>query len=258
MSYLVHEERVGDVRVWTIDRPSARNAIDGAVADALAARIADAEADAALRAVVLTGAGDAVFCAGADLKLLSGGPPALRAAVDAKVHALLARLEALPFPVIAALNGVAMGGGCEVALACDLRIAEAHASVTFKHAAMSVTPGWGGLKRLARVVRPGVAAQLMFTALPMTADQALRAGLFDEVVPKGEARARALALCAAISETSPSAVSDLKWLLRQSYAGALTDDDERRVFLTRTTSSDHREALAAFVEKRKPNFGHRA
>ena len=258
MSELVHEERCGDVRVWTIDSPRARNAIDGAVADALAARITDAENDPALRAVILTGAGDAVFCAGADLKLLSGGPEEERAAVDARVHALLARLEALPLPVIGALNGVAMGGGCEVALACDLRIAEAHASVTFKHAAMSVTPGWGGLARLARVVGPGIAAKLLFTALPMTADEALRVGLFDEVVPKGKARARALALCAAISETSPSAVANLKWLLQRSYGGVLTDEEERRVFLARTVSDDHREALAAFVDKRTPRFGRRA
>jgi enoyl-CoA hydratase len=198
-----------------------------------------------------------VFCAGADLKLLSGGPPEERASVDARVLSVLARLEALPLPVIAALNGVAMGGGCEVALTCDLRIAESHASLTFKHAAMSVTPGWGGLGRLCRVVGPGVAAKLLFTALPLTAEEARGVGLVDEVVPRGGARARALELCAAIGQTSPSAVADLKHLMRLGYAGALTEEEERRVFLGRTRSADHREALAAFVEKRAPRFGTR-
>lgn len=257
MSELVHEERLGEVCIWTIDRPAARNALDGAVATALLARVEAAERDRALRAVVLTGSGDAVFCAGADLKLLSGGPRQERAAVDARIHAVLARLEALSVPVIAALNGVAMGGGCEVALACDLRIAEEHAGLTFKHALMSVTPGWGGLSRLCRVVGPGVASKLLFTALPMTANEARRVGLVDEVVPKGQARARALALCAAIAETSPSAVADLKQLLRLGYAGALSDAEETRVFLARTESPDHREALAAFVAKRKPSFSPR-
>lgn len=257
MSSAVHSERIGDVAVWTIDRPGARNAINGEVADALHTLLSEAERDARLRAVVLTGAGEVVFCAGADLKLLSGGPPALRAAVDRAVHAALARVEALPLPVFAALNGVAMGGGCELALACDMRIAEAHASVTFKHAAMSVTPGWGGLARLCRAVVPGAAAKLLYTALPMSADEALRIGLFDEVVAPGRARSRAVELAQAVERTSPSAVADLKSLLRLGYAGALTDDEERRVFLARTESPDHIEALGAFRDKRTPTFGTR-
>jgi len=257
MSSAVHSERIGDVAVWTIDRPAARNAINGEVTDALDRLLIEAERDVRLRAVVLTGAGDAVFCAGADLKLLSGGSPVLRAAVDRDVHGLLARIEALPVPVLAALNGVAMGGGCEVALACDMRIAEAHASLTFKHAAMSETPGWGGLARLCRVVRPGAAAKLLYAALPVAADEALRIGLVDEVVAKGTSCTRARELAYAIAQTSPSAVADLKHLLRLGYAGALTDDEERRIFLARTESPDHGEALAAYRDKRSPTFGTR-
>jgi enoyl-CoA hydratase len=255
MSEYVRSERVGNVSVWTIDRPSARNAIDDRVVAELESLLALAEADVELRALVLTGGGDIAFLAGADLKLLRSGPPELRAAVDKRVLGVVERLEALPVPVFAAINGVVMGGGCEVALACDVRIAEEHASITFKHATLSVTPGWGGLGRVCRVLSPGTAAKLFFTALPLSAEQARAAGFFDEVVAKGTARARAIELAQAVEQTtSPSAIADLKRLLKLGYAGALTIDEEQRVFLARTVSDDHREALAALSEKRAARF----
>jgi enoyl-CoA hydratase len=253
----VQIERVNQTVVWTVDRPAARNAIDAAVVAELEAALAAAQADPSLRAVVLTGGGDAAFISGADLKLLSSGQTTLRAEVDARVLALTQGIEQLPVPVIAALNGQVLGGGCEVALACDLRIAEPHSSVTFKHASLSVTPGWGGLVRLTRIVPPGIAAKLFFTALPLDAEEARRVGIFDELVAKGESRARALALAAEVEKNSPSAVADLKRLLRLGYAGALDQAEETRVFLARTASADHLEALAAFREKRRPQFGPR-
>lgn len=255
MSEYVQSERVGNVSIWTIDRPSARNAIDEGVVKELEEQLTAAEGDRALRAVVLTGGGDVAFLAGADLKLLRNGPPELRREVDARVFAVVERLAALPLPVFAAVNGVVMGGGCEVALACDVRIAEQHASVTFKHALLSVTPGWGGLGRMCRVLRPGTAAKLLFTAQPLTAEQAREVGFFDEVVPKGRAKQRALELAQAVEQTSPAAVADLKRLLRLGYAGELSLDEEQRVFLARTASDDHREALAAMFDKRAPRFG---
>ncbi|MDB4990259.1 MAG: Enoyl-CoA hydratase [Myxococcaceae bacterium] len=257
MSGFVRSEQIGHVTIWTVDRPSARNAIDDQVVLELETLLDTAERDPLLRAVVLTGGGEAAFISGADLKLLSGGNTALRAEVDARVLAVLQRIEALPVPVIAALNGPVLGGGNEVALACDLRIGEEHATVTFKHAALSVTPGWGGLARLTRTVSRGAAAKLFFTALPIDAQEAKRIGLFDEVVPKGAARARAIELAQAVEQTSASAVADLKRLLRVAYAGALTQDEESAVFLARTSSADHLEALAGFREKRKPKFGPR-
>jgi enoyl-CoA hydratase len=257
MSEFVRSERVGETVVWTVDRPSARNAIDDKVAAELEALLELAEQDRSLRAVVLTGSGEAAFISGADLKLLSGGNTQLRAEVDARVLAITQRIEALPLPVFAALNGPVLGGGNEVSLSCDLRIAEAHATVTFKHAALSVTPGWGGLARITRAIGPGAAAKLFFTALPIDAEEARRLGLFDEVVPRGGARARALELARAVEQTSASAVADLKRMLKQGYAGTLTQEEETRVFLARTTSQDHLEALASFREKRKPVYGPR-
>lgn len=257
MSSWVRTERVGEVEIWTVDRPAARNAIDDEVSRALLHCAEEAERDDTLRAVILTGSGDSTFLSGADLKLLSSGPPALRASVDAQVLALLQRIEALPLPVIAALNGSVFGGGCEVALACDLRIGEAHTSVTFRHAAMSVTPGWGGFARLCRTVGRGAAAKLLLTALPLSAEEALRVGFLDEVVPRGGARERALEIAQAVERTSPSAVADMKRLLALGYAGQLTLEEEQRTFLARSESADHREALRAYLEKRPPAFGPR-
>ena len=241
--------------LWVVDRPKARNAIDEQVVAGLEAAVEAAENDRSLRAVVLTGAGDAAFIAGADLKFLKDAPRDQRAALDARMLALLARIEALPFPVIAALNGVVMGGGAEVALACDLRIAENDASITFKQAAMGVTPGWGGLSRLTSLVGRGTASKLLFTAQPMPSDEALRTGLYDEVVANGLGPTRALEIASAIADNSPGAVADMKRLLSLAYRGpATTLAEERTTFLARAQSADHAEALAAFFERRPAKF----
>jgi enoyl-CoA hydratase/carnithine racemase len=145
-------EHLGGISVWTFDRPQARNAIDEDMALGLEKALEHAEQDRTLRAVVLTGSGDAAFVSGADLKFLRDASPERRANNDTRMLALMDRLEALPVPVIAALNGAVVGGGSEIALACDLRIAEPHASITLKHAAMGVSPGWGGLARLSGLV----------------------------------------------------------------------------------------------------------
>jgi enoyl-CoA hydratase/carnithine racemase len=249
-------ERHEGTILWVVDRPKARNAIDEEVVEGLEAAVAAAESDLTLRAAVLTGAGDAAFIAGADLKFLNTAPPERRAALDARMLALLARIEALPIPVIAALNGVVMGGGAEVALACDLRIAETDASITFKQAAMGVTPGWGGLSRLASLVGRGTASKLLFTAQPMPSDVALRTGLYDEVVANGLGPTRALEIASAIADNSPGAVSDMKRLLSRCYreGAAATLSEERSSFLARAQSVDHAEALKAFFERRPAKF----
>jgi enoyl-CoA hydratase/carnithine racemase len=170
--------------------------------------------------------------------------------------ALMDRLEALPVPVIAALNGAVIGGGSEIAFACDLRIAEPHATITMKHAAMGVSPGWGGLARLAGLVGRSTAGKLLFTALPIAPEEALRVGLVDELVGAGTAKDRALELASAIAKNSPSTVAEIKALLWQTYRDgpAASRESERAVFLGRAKSEDHREALAAFFERREARF----
>jgi enoyl-CoA hydratase len=249
------EQRAG-VACWTFDRPQARNAIDEGAAEALSAALDAAEQDPELRAVVLTGAGDSVFVSGADLKFLRSADPERRARNDSRMLRQLARLEALPVPVIAALNGAVIGGGSEIAFACDLRIGEPHTTITMKHAALGISPGWGGLARLAGLVGRSVAAKLLFTAQPISAEEALRVGLVDELVGAGQAKARALELAEAVAQVSPSTVAELKRLLWLAYAegGSQARAAERSLFMLRTASADHREALAAVFEQRKPVY----
>jgi methylglutaconyl-CoA hydratase len=247
-------ETLPGIHVWTVDRPSARNAMSVEIADLLDAAVSAVERDRSVRAVILTGAGSAAFVSGADLKFLHSAPPAERAQMDARMLTLLCRIEALDLPVIAALNGAVIGGGMEVALACDLRIAEAHVQLTFKHAAMGVTPGWGGFRRLVACVGRSTAARLLFTAQPLTAQEALRVQLIDEIVSDKSARERALELAHAICQTSPGTLRALKRVLSHAYAGPLTLEEEQRVFLESTRSADHAEALSAFFAKRTPSF----
>lgn len=249
-------EQSDGIAVWTFDRPQARNAIDENVADGLTAALDAAEQDRELRAVVLTGSGDAVFVSGADLKFLRDAAPERRATNDSRILALMDRLEALPVPVIAALNGAVIGGGSEISFACDLRIAEPHTTIMMKHAAMGVSPGWGGLARLVGLVGRSTAAKLLFTALPIGAEEALRIGLVDELVGAGGAKERALELARAVAKNSPSTVAELKRLLWLSYrvGPAKSREVEREVFLRRASSGDHQEALAAFFERRVAEF----
>ena len=243
--------------IWIVNRPDVRNAINDDVVTVFEQAVLAVEQDRSVRAVILSGAGDAAFISGADLKRLRTLSAEERANLDRRMHTLLSRIAHLPVPVIAALNGVVLGGGCEIALACDLRVGEPHASFTFKHAAMGVTPGWGGLARLAACVGRSTAARLLFTAQPLSAEDALRTGLLDEIVPHGQSKQRALELARQVAQLSPSAVSDLKRLLGVAYAAKDAHEEERRTFLARAVSPDHVEALAAFAEKRAPRFPER-
>lgn len=245
-------EQEGHVCTWTITRSTARNAIDDAVAAALRGALDQAQQDRSIRAVVLTGEGDRAWIAGADLKFLRSADASQRARLDQDMQRLLDDLEALPVPVIAAINGVVMGGGCEVAVACDIRVGAPHASFTFKHAAMGVAPGWGGLSRLATLVPRGAAAQLLFAAQPMQAQDAWRVGLLDEVAATPLARARQLAND--IAQVAPRSVADIKPLLWATYREGGDREKEREVFLRRAAGSDHAEALGAFFDKRPANF----
>ena len=256
MSDILRVDTFDDVRVWTVNRPDARNAVNAELADALELALDAAESDRNLRALILTGAGE-VFISGADLKFLRSAAPDARLAMDRRILELLGRIEGLPLPVIAALNGAAIGGGTEVALACDLRIAEPHVTFTFKHAAMGVTPGWGGLARAARILSPGAAARAFFTALPIPAQEALRIGLIDELADPGKGLDRALELARLIAKNSPSTVHALKGLLRSAYAAQLSLEAEQRTFRQSTEGADHREALEAFFQKRPPRFSPR-
>jgi enoyl-CoA hydratase len=240
--------------VLTVDRPATKNAIDPTLHDALSEAIDRVEQDPAVRAVILTGAGES-FVSGGDLKLIRSRPFDETLELSARMNTLLDRLEALPVPVIAAINGWALGGGCEVALACDYRIAEARARLSFRQAAMGLSTGWGATTRLARLVPRGTALRLLATAEVLDAASAAALGLVDEAVEDARSVERALDLVSAISAVSPQAVSALKRTLRAAYDDrASSRAVEWDAFRSLWGGKDHREALDAFFAKRPPRW----
>lgn len=249
-------EQSNGIAIWTFDRPEVRNAIDETTVDELAGALEQAENDVSLRAVVLTGAGESSFVSGADLKFLRDASPERRARNDTRMLELMGRIEGLPVPVIGALNGAVVGGGTEVALACDLRIAEPHSIFTMKHASLGISPGWGGLARLASLVGRSAACRLLLTALPMPPEEALRIGLVDEIVAQGGAKARALELAHAVAKLSPTAVAETKRLLSHAYSAgpAQAMEAERALFVALSAGQEHRDALTAVLERRTPAF----
>ncbi len=239
--------------ILTVDRPDTKNAIDPSLHDALADALD--RVDGHVRGVVLTGAG-ASFVSGGDLKLIRARPFEETLELSARMNALLDRLEAMPIVVVAAINGWALGGGCEVALACDYRVAERDAQLSFRHGAMGLTTGWGATTRLARLVPRGVALRLLTTAETMGAEPAAQLGLVDEVVDEGQAVERALALIASMGSASPRAVAAFKRTVRAAYEldAARSRAVEWEEFRALWGGEDHREALEAFFAKRAPRW----
>jgi len=237
------------VATVTIDRQDALNALDVATLTELRDRLRELAEDADVRALVLTGAGEKAFVAGADIKYMSGLDPGQAKAWGALGHEAGRLLETMPKPTIAAINGFALGGGCELALACDLRYASARAKLGQPEINLGIVPGWGGTQRLARVCGLGVAKELVFTGRTVDAEEALRVGLVDAIAdPVLE---RALETARELAAKSPVALALAKRLVNLA-PGALTQEAEE--FGDLFASEDAKEGLTAFVEKRRPNF----
>jgi len=241
--------REGAVAVVTIDRQEALNALDVETLTELRGALRDLRDDAEVRAVVLTGAGEKAFVAGADIKYMGGLDADGARAWGALGHEAGMLLETMPKPTIAAVNGFALGGGCELALACDLRYASARARFGQPEINLGIVPGWGGTQRLARVCGLGVAKELVLTGRTVEADEALRVGLVDAVADP--VLAHALEVATALAAKSPVALAVAKRLLNLS-PGALEREAEE--FGELFASADAKEGLAAFAEKREPRF----
>ena len=247
MSTAARLERHDSIWVLVVDRPETRNAVDPAVHDALRAALDEIERTPA--PVVLTGAGG-TFVSGGDLKLIRERPFDETLALSRHMTALLDRLEALPVPVFGAIEGYAFGGGAEIMLACDYRVAAQTAKVSFRQAAMGLTTGWGATTRLAQLVPRGVATRLLLAAEVVGAEEAARLGVIDEVA--AHPMARALELATAVAAQSPRAVAAFARLLRSAYGAdaPTTRALEWEVFRELWGGPDHREALDAFFGKR--------
>lgn len=248
-------ERADGVATVTIDRPEKRNALNGQVRRELMAVLDGLEGEAQVRVVVITGAGDRAFVAGADI-----GEFAERTALEQR-SAMEGRrvfevVAAFPRPVIASINGYALGGGCELALACDLRIAARSARLGQPEVNLGILPGGGGTQRLPRLVGMGRAMRLILTGELIGAEEAERIGLVDEVVDDEALRGRTRELAASIARHSPVALKLIKEAVRASaempMAAGLAL--ERELFITAFSSEDRTEGVNAFLEKRTPEF----
>ena len=253
---MLHVEREGAVVIWTIDRPEAKNALDHATLHALLDAVQDAGADRTARAAVLTGAGQA-FVSGGDLReLRHKNTPQDAERFSELGFELCRKMAELPFPVVGALPGAAIGGGAELALACDLRVADVRAKIAFKQVRMGVTTAWGTVPRLVAAVGAGVAARLLYAAHEVGAAEAKRIGLVDEVTENGLARTTALAWASDIAQGSPKAIADMKRLLRETTARDVRAL-ERQLFVETWSGADHHEAVEAYFERRAPVWSDR-
>ena len=239
----------GAVAVVTIDRQDALNALNVETLTELRDRLRELGGDDEVRAVVLTGAGERAFVAGADIKYMSGLDAGQAKGWGALGHEAARLLETMPKPTIAAINGFALGGGCELALGCDIRYASSRAKLGQPEINLGIVPGWGGTQRLARVCGIGVAKELIFTGRTIDAEEALRIGLVNAIADP--VLDRALETAHELALKSRLALSLAKELVNMS-PGAL--DVESQEFGALFSSEDAIEGLTAFAEKRAPNF----
>jgi enoyl-CoA hydratase len=256
MSYeTLRIERSGRVATITVDRPEKRNALNAVVRRELVQALDSMEMDDEVRVVVVTGAGDKAFVAGADIgEFADRTPIQQRAAMEGR--RVFDVVAAFPKPIIAAINGYALGGGCELALACDLRIAARSARFGQPEVNLGILPGGGGTQRLPRLVGSGRAMRLILTGELIDAETAERIGLVDEVVDDDTLRERAAALAGRIAGHSPVALRLIKEAVRAAAEMPLTAGlaFERELFVTAFSSEDRTEGVAAFLEKRAPDF----
>lgn len=250
-------QREGAILTLTLNRPDKLNAIDGAMLDALDEVLGDIERDREIRAVILSGAGRA-FSAGADIKEWTALTPLEFArSWGLRGHALFDRLAALPSPVIAALNGIAFGGGLELALCADIRIAATEVRLGLPEVTIAALPGWGGTQRLPRLIGPGRAKHMILTGQPIDAARAEAWGLVSEVVSADVLPARARELATQIAANAPLSVQASKRLVEAALPLAPAATLETHAGALCGGAEDAREGRASFLERRPPRYqGH--
>ncbi len=250
----VGRDRRGAVQVLVLDRQEALNAFSPELIDELIGALDDAAADPGVRAVVLTGAGRA-FSAGADISRMAQMDVDAARVFAAQGHAMCNRIEGLPVPVIAAINGFALGGGCEVTLACDIRLASEAMKISQPEVALGIPPGWGGTQRLPRIAGEGFAKRMILTGAMIGPDEALSAGLVSAVHPADDLLDAAVAMGEEIAQKSPSAVALSKRLIHGAL-GERADrlEAEAEAFAQQFADPERLEGMTAFLEKRAPGW----
>ena len=248
----INYEAEGMVGVITINRPKALNALNSQVLEELDQTL-DAVDLESVRVLILTGAGEKSFVAGADTGEMSTLTKAEGEAFGKKGNDVFRKLETFPIPVIAAVNGFALGGGCEISMSCDIRICSENAVFGQPEVGLGITPGFGGTQRLARIVGVGMAKQMIYSARNIKADEAYRIGLVNAVYPLEELMPAAQKLAASIAKNAPIAVRNCKKAIND---GLQVDMDEaivieEKLFGDCFESYDQKEGMTAFLEKRK-------
>ncbi len=249
-------ERRDATALVTVNRPDALNALDLEHLRQLHDAIASAQDDADVRAVVLTGAGEKAFIAGADINYMRGLDVLGAREWGRLGHRAEAMLENMPKPTVAAVNGFALGGGCEMALACDIRLASSNAKFGQPEVNLGIIPGWGGSQRLARTTSLGFAKELIFSGRMVGAEEAAARGMVNSVHESGELLDAALDLAQQFATKGPLALAYAKESLNLALQGehVANLDTEARLFSMLFSSDDQTEGMTAFIEKREAEF----
>ena len=240
----------------TIDRPKVLNALNMATMEDLREVFTDLAADRGIRVVILTGSGEKAFVAGADINELQKNNPVEAKAYTHRGQAVLDLIENLGKPVIACINGFALGGGCEIAMACTMRLAAENAKLGQPEVKLGIIPGYGGTQRLPRLVGTGLAMQILLTGEMISAQEAYRIGLVNEVVPADKLIPRAEEIAAKIIANAPLAIQYCMEAVNQGLNMTLQEGLflEATLFGICSASEDKKEGTTAFLEKRKANF----
>lgn len=261
MSYqnLLLEQADPGLYLLTLNRPQALNALNAATLDELARALAQVGADAGARVLLVTGGGDKAFVAGADISEMQQLTADQARAFSAKGMQVMHALEALPVPVIALVHGYALGGGCELAMACDWIIASERAVFGQPEVNLGIPPGFGGTQRLARLVGRARALELVTTARQVKAEEALAIGLVTQVVPVAELRERGMAVARSIAAKAPVAVRLAKQAVQRGQDLDLANACayETAAFALAFATADQQEGMRAFLEKRAAKFNGR-
>ncbi len=251
MEFITYEQE-GQVGIVTINRPKALNALNSQVLEEIEAAFKAIDLDA-VRAVILTGAGEKAFVAGADIGEMSTLTKAEGEAFGKKGNDVFRMIETFPIPVIAAVNGFALGGGCEISMSCDIRICSENAVFGQPEVGLGITPGFGGTQRLARLVGPGMAKQMIYTARNIKADEAFRIGLVNAVYPQEELMAAAKKMAAGIAKNAPIAVRACKKAINDGLEADMDDAIviEEKLFGSCFETEDQKYGMAFFLDKNK-------
>ena len=251
MEFITYEVE-GQIGIITINRPKALNALNSAVLDELDKTL-DAVDQEAIRCLILTGAGEKSFVAGADIGEMSTLTKAEGEAFGKKGNDVFRKLETFPIPVIAAVNGFALGGGCEISMSCDIRICSENAVFGQPEVGLGITPGFGGTQRLARIVGTGKAKEMIYGARNIKAEEAYRIGLVNNVYPAEELMPAAKKLASTIARNAPIAVRNCKRAINEGMQVDMNQAIviEEKLFGSCFETCDQKEGMNAFLEKRK-------